>query len=122
MAGGVHGGLGNADHRSPRHLAGGVQAGVAEAGDDVAVDVFVFAKADRGQQTRHAHRLVVVAFDGRRAAFRRDAGDRGAGCDDRPRAARDRCGHRLGGVRVDDPDLRHGIGATAILVLRVASR
>ena len=120
VAGGLHRRLGNADDRSGRDLASGVEARISETGDHIAVDAFSLAPLNCLQHARHRQRLVVVAFDRLRPDLGGDAGDDHVWPDHRRSAFRDRVGHGLGGVGIDHPDPDHGSGATASLV-RVAS-
>ncbi len=102
---GVHGGLGDSDHRAAGEFAGRVQAGVAEAGDDIPVDARLFTAADHARADR-AH------SSPRRSGSRSTAGRTSEVTastsvlrpGDRLRAPADGRGHRLRGVRVDDPD------------------
>lgn len=59
----VHRGLGDADHGRTRELAGGFEARIVEAGDDVAVEALRLGLADLLQEPRHAEGLVVPALD-----------------------------------------------------------
>src|SRR5690606_11742045 len=109
VGGGAHGGLGDADHRAAGQLARGVEAGVAEAGDHVAVGgPLLLRPGDLGEQAGHGERLVVVALDRGRAHRRRHRPDRGAGAGGGRRAGLDGGGHRRGGVGVDDEDACRG--------------
>ena len=62
-AGNVHGGLGNADDRSVGRLPCRQDPGVAETGDDVAVDAFALALVDFLQDADDTGGLVVVPLD-----------------------------------------------------------
>ncbi len=105
---GVEGGFCNADDRRSGQLTRGVQAGVAEAGDDVGVDAIAFAGANFIDHAKYADGFVKVAFDGHGAAARLGRADACAGCCDSCGGGADGIGHRLGGIGVDNAYMHAG--------------
>jgi hypothetical protein len=98
----VHRGLGDPEHRPARDAARGVDPGIVEAGDDVAVEPRRLTLAHLVEQARDGERLVVVAFDAGRPHDRGGRRDLGAEVRDGTRSRVDLCRHRARGVRVDD--------------------
>ena len=101
---GVHGRFRDTDDRSGRELAGSVDAGVAETGNDVAVDPGGLAAGDLGENAWDTEGFVDVAFDRHRSHGWADRIDDRARADYGPGTVTDRCGHRTRGVRIDDLD------------------
>ena len=82
--------LADADDRDGGHGAGGIEAGVVEAGDDRRVGAAALARGDLDQQAGHGQRLVVIALDRGRPHGRGDGDDLGAGGGDAARGRGDR--------------------------------
>lgn len=73
----MEGGLGDADDGGAGEFAGGVQAGVAKAGDDVGVYAVAFAAQDFFADADGGDGVVEVAFDGFGAVGGVDGGEAG---------------------------------------------
>ena len=56
--------FGNANHWCAGQLAGGVQAGITKAGDDVGVGCFALASQNFFYYAQGADRLIEMAFNG----------------------------------------------------------
>ena len=101
----MHRGLGDADDRSVRDLAGGAQAGIVEAGDEIALALFGYALAHLVEHAERADRLVVMPLDRDRTHGRADRDDLRARPGDRRRRLADLAGHRQRRVGIDDLEL-----------------
>ncbi len=105
--GGLQRRLGHADDGSGGALAGAGEPGVAEAGDDVAVDALCLAALHLGEDARCAVDLVDVRLDGGGEVLGVARGHGRPGAGDRPGRCEHGGGHRLARVRVEDPDVAH---------------
>ena len=83
QAGGLQSGFGHPDDRTGGDLAGRVDTGVAEAGDDECVGVGL-VRTDLLDDADGGDGLLGVAFHARHALGRVHAGDIDAGCPRRP--------------------------------------
>ena len=103
----MHGGLGDAEDRAPRHLSGGEQARIAEAGDHVAVASLALTGPHLFKKPDDAHGLVVMALDRDRTRGGRHGPDFRAGRGRGPRRSLDHGRHGGRRIGIDDLDA-HG--------------
>ncbi len=97
----MKGSFGDADHRGAGVLACRQQAGVAETGDDVRVDLLFAPLAHFFQHAQRRDRLIEMAFDGHRAIRRTAGDDLCAWARHGLRGQTDLVGHGFAGIGVD---------------------